>query len=189
MVGATFWRHRVTQRDSPKEVWMKGMRSGLAVAGLLVALPVGVMAQASFFLGGGVVMPSGDYGDFAKTGYGGMGGVNLSLPALPINARVEALYLYNSHEGTDAGSTSLYGGMASATYSFAGPTGLYLIGGIGYMNHYFNAPSGQTSAGEWDFTWGIGGGITFSKLFAEARYMQRGDTKFIPIMVGIKFGG
>ena len=160
----------------------------MALASLLAGAPA-LLAAQGFFLGGGVVVPSGDYADFAKTGYGGMAGVNLSVPALPIGVRVEALYLYNPHEGTDAGSTSLYGGLASATYGIGGPTGLYLLGSLGYMNHDYNAPAGGTSANEWDFTWGIGGGINFSKLFAEVRYMQRGDTKFIPIMVGIKFGG
>jgi hypothetical protein len=162
----------------------------LAVAAGIAVAPAGLAAQASFFVAGGVVMPTGDYGDFATTGYGAMGGLNLSLPALPVNARVEALYLYNGHDDAiDEGSTSLYGGMASATYAFMGPTGLYLVGGVGYMNHYYNAPSGGTSEGEWDFTWGIGGGINFGKLFGEVRYMTRGDTKFIPIMVGIRFGG
>ena len=162
----------------------------LAFACLIVGAPAALPAQAGLFLGGGVVLPSGDYADIAKTGYGGIGGVNIGLTGLPINLRVEALYLFNSHEGTDAGSTSLYGGMASATYGFGGgPVGLYAIGGVGYMNHYFNAPSGQTSEGTWDFTWGAGGGVNFNKLFAEVRYMQRGDTKFIPIMVGIRFGG
>jgi outer membrane protein with beta-barrel domain len=162
----------------------------LAFACLIVGAPAALPAQAGFFVGGGVVFPSGDYGDLAKTGYGGMAGVRLSFPALPINGRVEGLYLYNQHdEAIDAGSTSLYGGMASATYGIGGPTGLYLIGSVGYMDHHYNAPSGGTSSSEWDFTWGLGGGINFSKLFAEVRYMQRGDTKFIPLMVGIRFGG
>ena len=168
---------------------MARIRRSIALAALLAGAPA-LLAAQGFFIGGGVVMPSGEYGDFAKTGYGGMAGVNLSVPALPVGVRVEALYLYNPHdEAIDAGSTSLYGGMASATYGIGGPTGLYLLGSLGYMNHAYNAPAGGTSANEWDFTWGIGGGINFSKLFAEVRYMQRGDTKFIPIMVGIRFGG
>jgi len=161
----------------------------VVLAALAAAVPVTLPAQG-LFVGGGVVVPSGAYGDVAETGYGGMAGVNLSFPALPIGVRVEGLYLYNSHKGTDAGSTSLYGGMASATYGIGtGPAGLYLVGGVGYMNHHYGAPSNLGSSNEWKFAWGAGAGVSFSKLFGEVRYMQRGDTKFIPIMVGIRFGG
>lgn len=161
----------------------------VALAALVAGAPTVAPAQG-FFVGGGLVLPSGEYGDLAETGYGGIGGLNLSFPALPIGVRVEGMYLYNSHKGTDAGSTSLYGGMASATYGIGtGPAGLYLIGGVGYLNHHFGAPSGLPSSDEWKFSWGVGGGVNFSKLFGEVRYMQRGDTKFIPIMVGIRFGG
>lgn len=165
------------------------LRSGV-LAVLLVGAPAALGAQAGLFVGGGVVIPSGDFGQYAKNGFGGMGGVNLSFPALPIGVRAEAMYLYNSHEGTDAGSTSLYGAMASATYGIgAGPAGLYLIGGVGYLNHHYGAPSGQPSENEWKFNWGIGAGVNFSRLFGEVRYMQRDRDKFIPIMVGIRFGG
>ncbi len=160
----------------------------VALAVLVAGVPASLPAQG-FFVGGGLVLPSGDYGNYAKTGYGGMAGVNLAFPALPIGVRVEGLYLYNSHEGADS-STSLYGGMASATYGIGtGPAGLYLIGGVGYLNHHFGAPSGLPSENEWKFSWGVGAGVSFSKLFGEVRYMQRDKDKFIPIMVGIRFGG
>lgn len=162
----------------------------LAFACLIVGAPAVLSAQTGLFLGGGVVLPYGDYADFAKTGYGGIGGLNIGLTGLPIDLRVEALYLFNDHDSTDAGSTALYGGLASATFAFGGgPVGVYAIGGVGYMTHYFNAPSGQTSEGDWGFTWAAGGGVNLDLLFAEVRYMQRGDTKFIPLMVGIRFGG
>lgn len=154
-------------------------------------------AQAKFFVGGGVTMPMGDYGDFAATGWMAMGGVQLSFPALPIQIRVEGLYGSNAHDGPQTDKTNLYGGMANVVYTIgAGPSPIkpYLVGGVGYLDHHFDAGNtGFSNADEWKAVFGGGAGIGFGlgplQAFAEARYLTRDKTNFVPIMVGLKFGG
>src|SRR2546425_2996344 len=72
-------------------------------------------------LGGGGTAPVGDYKDADKIGWHGLGMVQLTLPALPVEIRVDGLYGRTTHKdisGTAVpGSTKLYGGGSHAGYS------------------------------------------------------------------------
>ncbi len=155
-------------------------------------------AQApSFWLGAGVTMPQGDYGDLASMGFHGMGAVSFGLGAGPLGVRVEGVYHRTSLENDVDGNTSIIGGMANLMYSFttAGTVKPYLLGGAGY----FKADAEVTGFGsfdESDLGFGGGGGVTFAMggttLFAEVRYITVGgdvEADFLPITVGLKFGG
>lgn len=167
------------------------------VCALSLMIPAALSAQAKFFLGGGPTMPTGDYGSFAATGWMAMGGVQLSFPALPMQVRVEGLYGSNAHDGATTDKTNLYGGMANVVYSFGvGPSPIkpYLVGGLGYLDHHFDAGNtGLSNDDEWKLVFGGGLGLGFGlgplQAFAEARYLTRDQTNFIPVMVGLKFGG
>jgi opacity protein-like surface antigen len=174
---------------------VKVTKAGFTLALLLAGGTAPVAAQLGFFLGGGPTFPTSDYKDVAKTGWMGMGGVTVSLPALPIQIRGEGLYGRNSHDDTTGDRTDLYGAMANVSLSFPlGPVKPYIIGGFGTLNHHY-APgtAGVDSENEWKAVYGGGVGINFSLVmlgvFVEGRYLKRGDTSFIPVMVGIRFGG
>ncbi|MGH7676472.1 MAG: outer membrane beta-barrel protein [Gemmatimonadales bacterium] len=171
---------------------------GIAVVGLIVAAAPVAGAQApSFWLGAGVTMPQGDYGDLASMGFHGMGAVSFGLGAGPLGVRVEGVYHRTSLENNVDGNTSIIGAMASLMYSFATPGGVkpYVLGGAGYYKADAEI-TGLGSFDESDLGYGFGGGLQFAlggtNLFAEVRYITVGgdvDADFLPITVGIKLGG
>src|SRR2546422_11385646 len=81
-----------------------------ALAGIAAAQAPSV----HFGLGGGATAPVGDYKDADKIGWHGLGMVQLALPALPLEIRVDGLYGRTTHKdisGTAVpGSTQPYGG-------------------------------------------------------------------------------
>src|SRR2546425_12433324 len=80
-----------------------------ALAGIAAAQAPSV----HFGLGGGATAPVGDYKDADKIGWHGLGMVQLALPALPLEIRVDGLYGRTTHKdisGTaEPGSTKLAG--------------------------------------------------------------------------------
>ena len=174
---------------------MKGTKAGIILALLLAVGTAPAAAQLGFFVGGGPTFPTGDYNAYAKTGWMGMGGVAFSLPALPVQIRGEGLYGRNSHDDTTGDRTDLYGGMANVTLSLPfGPLKPYVVGGLGMLNHHYAPGStGVDSENQWKAVYGGGVGINLSlamlSVFVEGRYLKRSDTAFLPLMVGIKFGG
>lgn len=172
---------------------------GVAVVGVLLATAPGVAAQApSFWLGAGVTMPQGNYGDVGSTGWHGMGGVSFGLGTGALGVRVDAQYHRTGLEDVlGDGNTSLLGGMASLMYTFktAGAVKPYLLGGAGYFKADVEI-SGFGSADESDLGFGGGGGVQFMlgslNLFAELRYITVGgnvEADFLPITAGLRFGG
>lgn len=170
----------------------------LLCAAALLAVPAGAArAQAGFFVAGGPSIPLGDYGDFAQTGWMAFGGVHLGLPLVPVKFRAEGMYGQNAHEGPSTEKTALYGGMANVIFQVGPPlvpVKPYIIGGAGYLNHHYSpGDAGGASTDEWKVVWGGGVGVSVSLLvvgaFVEARYLKRNDTSFLPITVGLRFGG
>lgn len=159
-----------------------------------VALPA--QAQVRFGVGGGLLMPMGDYGTADKMGFVAGAGVIIPVGTAPVGVRVEGSYSQTSHDGV-SGKSKIMGGMASLIYSFTGAGSVtpYVLAGIGYYNVKVDVPG--FSADESKVGFGGGGGIRFpmgsASLFAEARYMNISTTgsatTFVPIVVGVSFGG
>jgi opacity protein-like surface antigen len=172
---------------------MKWGKACLILSLFLTAAAVPLQAQLGFFVGGGATMPSGDFGDYARTGWMALGGMNFGV-GMPVSFRAEGMYGSNSHEGDSGDKTNLLGGMASASYVFglSGPISPYITAGIGALSHQYSPGTGE-SISEWKALFGGGAGINFSLaalgLFLEARYLVRDDTAFIPLVAGIRFGG
>src|SRR5438309_12036128 len=110
----------------------------MALAGIAAAQAPSVR----FGLGGGAIVPVGDYKEADKIGWHGLGMVQVGLPALPVAIRVDGLYGHTTHKDMSGvavpGSTKLYGGLATAIYSH-GPKGMArpsVLGGIGI--HHVN---------------------------------------------------
>ncbi|MGH9895651.1 MAG: outer membrane beta-barrel protein, partial [bacterium] len=94
------------------------MRKLLGCALVLVAVAaMPAQAQVRFGVGGGLLMPTGDYGTVDKMGFIGGVGVVLPIGTAPVAVRVEGTYSQTSHDGID-GKTKIIGGMASLVYSF-----------------------------------------------------------------------
>jgi opacity protein-like surface antigen len=175
---------------------MKRFLPVMTVAGLLAgAAPAA--AQIGFVVGGGVSVPVGEFGEFAKSGWMALGGAQLGIPLFPLKFRAEGLFGRNTHEGASGDKTTLYGGMANAIFQIGPPlvpVKPYVIAGVGYLNHrYSPGAAGAQSDSEWKPVFGGGAGVGLNLLvigvFVEARYLRRDDTGFIPVIVGVRLGG
>lgn len=158
--------------------------------------PAQAQIGTRFLIGGGVQIPTGDFAQYAKTGWHALGGVEFSPPLSPVGFRVDGFYGRSSHEGTTGEATNLYGGLGSVVYHIgAGPARPYVLGSAGFAVHGYDAGSSLLSdQSEGKFTWGGGVGFNLAlgglNAFAEGRYLARGsETQFIPLVVGLTFGG
>jgi Outer membrane protein beta-barrel domain len=183
------------------------LQVALAVAVASVAGLATVVAQGvRFGLGGGLIAPLSDYKDIDKMGWHATLNANFAIPLSPVGIRVDGLYGQTSHKdiGTTAvtGNTKLIGGIANVVYKIPVPAPIvkpYLLAGGGVYHVKIEATQGTTTidTSETKFTWDFGGGATFgagpASFFAEIRYVSiqesGGSTKFVPITVGVTFGG
>src|SRR2546422_8592136 len=112
-----------------------------ALAGIAAAQAPSVR----FALGGGATAPVGDYKDADKIGWHGLGMVQLALPAVPLEIRVDGLYGRTTHKGTAVpGSTKLYGGHAHVGYSIGAKAmaRAHVLRGIGVYQGNVQVPGG-----------------------------------------------
>src|SRR2546429_4408708 len=127
----------------------------VALAGIAAAQAPSV----GFGLGGGAIVPVGDYNKADKIGWHGLGMVQLALPAVPLEIRVDGLYGRTTHKGTAVpGSTKLYGGLAHPVYSIRAQAMArpYVLGGIGIYQGNVQVPWGNPD--EKKVPLGAGGG-------------------------------
>jgi hypothetical protein len=172
--------------------------NALVVAAVSAAGAATLQAQsAQLGLGGGVIIPIGDFGTADKLGWHGLGMVEFSLPASPAAIRIDAMYGQTSHKSA-GGNTKLVGGTADLVWHMGpskAPARLYLLGGLGYYNVKVDV-TGLGSVSESKFAFDLGAGVSAgmggAKFFGEARFISvrtsGGATNFIPISVGVLFG-
>lgn len=170
----------------------------LIAAALVFAGASASVAQSkvAFGVGGGLLMPMGDYGDVDNMGFTFGGGASIGLGSAPVRLRVEGSYGTSSHDGV-GGKTKILGGMVSVVYPFqtAGQIKPYVLAGLGYYNVDVSV-TGFGSADESKLGFGGGAGVMFPmssvELFVEARFMSIATderTTFLPIIAGVRFGG
>ena len=179
---------------------MTRVRLGIfALALLLFATPAlqGQHAQPTegirFGVGGGITLPTGDYGTADKAGWHVMGLIQLPISQSPIHLRFDALYGSTSHKsGFGSGNTKLTGATADLLYHLGDRRASvrpYVLGGLGI----FDVSDGSSTS---KFAFGLGGGILFGvgtmHAFLEGRYISvqtsPSSLTFIPISVGLMFG-
>lgn len=142
----------------------------------------------SFGVGGGAILPTGDYGTFDKAGWHLLGLIQLPISQSPIHLRFDALYGSTAHKG-GSGNTTLTGGTADLLYHLgdrASSVRPYVLGGVGF----FNVSDGSSTS---KVAFGLGGGILFGlsnmHAFLEGRYMSvqtsGSSLTFLPITVGL----
>lgn len=178
---------------------MAGTKLGAALALTLAAAVTGsAHAQRPFvYLGGGVTIPVSVYKneDGAKTGWMGVAGVGVPIGDNGLTLGGEAMYGSNSHEAPPEGDkTNLYGASGWATYRFGDTEkpGIYLLGSIGMLKHDYRSETfPDEQGGNFELAWSGGAGVDIpvgtggTTFWVEARYMSRGDTRFVPIFAGV----
>ena len=181
--------------------------SVLAAAALALAAPATVGAQ-QLYISGGATFPTGDFGDYANTGWQIAGGIVFSdVYTQGLSLGVDGFYGENSHDdfSTSPGDvtdtkTNPYGIMGIAMYDFsAGTVDPYIFGGAGWLAHkYSGTIFGETIDSETDsgFGYQLGAGIGFGlsesiSIYGEGRYTAGTgdvkDTKFISALAGLAF--
>src|SRR5713101_5643621 len=154
------------------------LQSVITVLVASLACVATVAAQGvRFGLGGGLLAPMSDYKNVDKVGWHATLNANFAIPMSPV-------------------------GIANLVYKIPVPAPIvkpYLLAGGGVYNVKIKATQGSTTidTSETKFTWDFGGGATFgagpASFFAEIRYVSiqesGGSTKFVPITVGVMFGG
>ena len=174
------------------------MRKAVLASSLLaLGLTLGsAPVSAQFYVGGYATLPSGDYADFAKTGWmaeAGYGFWKTSNDRLTL--WVSGSYGSNSWEDdglVDGGKTNIMMGLGSVTYDITSNPdgGPYLLGHIGYLNAKASVDDLDTE-GEGGVAFGGGLGYGMGKFWLEGRYitasLDGGTIAIIMIGAGITF--
>ena len=152
-----------------------------------------------FGVGGGLVIPLGDYKDADKVGFLAGADATLWFPTAPVGVRVEGDFSQTSHKNGFGGHSTLYSGLAELVYALgpkAAPVRPYLVGGVGYMHGEVEF-TGFGSASQSRVAFGAGAGLAFTigtggtRAFVEARwqsFQSDPSLKMIPIRAGFRFG-
>jgi hypothetical protein len=176
--------------------------AALAV-GLLVSTSTAYAQGAEFSLGGGIDNPLGDFNNGAKLGFHGMAGVSFVPEGSPVGIQVDGNYSQFKTDGQGDVKFQMIYGTGNVVYKFKTSEESrfrpYLIGGGGVYN--IKAKGDDVLPGEDNSVtkFGINAGAGFdfkagsAGLFVEGRFhdvfTSGGDTQFIPITVGVRFGG
>jgi hypothetical protein len=189
---------------------MNSVLNGVAVAlaGALFAAPSVSAQSASFSLGGGLSIPTGDYNTIAKLGWHAATSILLVHEGRPFALQIDANYAQFGLEAEsptgsfDVNQRFIYG-TGNLVYRFQkSPTGRlrpYVIGGIGVYNSKGTgrdaALFGNTSATDVGVNLGTGFDyrVAGAALFLEARFhnifSDPSDTQYVPVTAGLRFGG
>jgi opacity protein-like surface antigen len=185
-----------------------------AVAGVLVIMALSASAAraqgAEVSLGGGLGVPLSDFDDVAKLGWHGLAAVSFVPTGSPVGIQIDGQYhqfkLDEDVFARDDLKDRFIFGTANAVFKFktseTSPVRPYILGGVGVYNF---KTTGADDVGDVLGTdnsttkFGINGGAGFdfkagsAGLFVEGRFhnifTSGSDINFIPITVGIRFGG
>jgi outer membrane protein with beta-barrel domain len=159
--------------------------------------------STQFSLGGGIDMPLGDFDDAANTGWHGLAAVTFTPATWPVGIQIDGNYArFPDATPLDVNAQMIFG-TGNLVYRFStSPESTfrpYLIGGGGVYNLKQtgnDVPSGFDNSST---KFGLNGGAGFdikagsASLFAEARFhnvfTSGSNTNFLPITVGVRFGG
>jgi opacity protein-like surface antigen len=172
------------------------VRSFIATLALTLTLPAMATAQTGFSIGvaGGPSIPLGSLSDDADTGFHLRGSLGLQIPFIPIGARADLLWhrFPDQHDGHFNGLAGLLNATWRLTFPIVQP---YLVGGAGFMNydepdaiHDDHVHPGDSGT---EFAWAAGAGVQLRLLrigtFVEARYLDWGRHRAVPLTIGIMF--
>jgi hypothetical protein len=191
---------------------MRGLIKGAAALalGMLLSAPTARAQGAEFALGGGLGVPLGDFDDSgAKLGWHGLAAISFVPEGWPVGIQVDGSYQqFSLEDGGFPGFTGLKNrvlmGTGNVVFKFKTSDEStfrpYLIGGGGVYNTKVTGaddPGDVLPGGETKFGLNAGAGFDFKAggagLFIEGRFhnvfTDDSNMQFIPITVGIRFGG
>lgn len=162
-----------------------------AVLFMALALPQEGQAQSIYVLAG-LSAPTGDYGDFADTGWLAAGGVTFPVGQAGLWAGAEGLYSRNGHATLDDESFKVFSAMGLLGYDIPTESSVspFVFGGLGLMS----LSNGDSESG---FGWQLGGGAAFEgesniTPFVEARYQSASiedvTVSFFGLEAGVSIG-
>jgi hypothetical protein len=182
------------------------MKGAAVIALALLANVSAANAQGvELSLGGGISNPLGTFNDATKMGWNGLAALSVVPTGSPVGFQVDGEYQqfpfdgFSGHERFLIGTGNVVYKFKTSENSTVRP---YLIGGGGVYN--FKGTGSSTVSGNFSTTgsttkFGINGGagIDFKAgsagLFVEGRFhdvfTSGKDVTFVPITVGIRFGG
>jgi hypothetical protein len=176
-------------------------KGAVAVAiGVLSTAPALHAQGAEFSLGGGIGIPLGTYDDLVKIGWHGTAAVSFVPQNSPVVIQVDGSFSQFSDETPFDIKNQLIYGTANAVYQFESSEDSrfrpYLVGGAGVYNSKATG-SDALEGSSTEFGINAGAGFDFDAggtgLFVEGRFhnvFTEGDNvTFIPITLGIRFGG
>lgn len=166
-----------------------------------------VQAQGGeFSLGGGIGFPVGDFNDAVKVGWHGLAAFSFVPNGSPVGIQIDGQFHQFKFDGQSSLKERMLLGTADAVFKFKTSDQSsfrpYIIGGGGVYNlkETGSADAGtviSTSGSRTKF--GLNAGIGFdikaggAGLFVEDRwhhiFTSGGSTTFMPLTVGIRFGG
>jgi opacity protein-like surface antigen len=175
-------------------------------AGMLLSAPALRAQGAEFSLGGGVGMPLGTFDDAAKVGWHGLAAVSFIPNGWPVGIQIDGQYQQYKLDGSTSLKDRFIIGTGNVVYKFKTSEEStfrpYLIGGGGVYNFKTTGTDDlggviDTDNSQTKFGLNAGAGFDFKAgsvgLFVEGRFhnvfLTGEDVKFIPITVGIRFGG
>ena len=184
-------------------MWVPKAVAALAL-GMLVSTSALHAQGAEFSLGGGVDLPLGDFDDVAKLGFHGLAGVSVVPANWPVGIQVDGSYSqFKDDTPLDVDKYQLIYGTANVVYKFKTSEESPVPSvpdrrrrGVQLQVQGRRRPTG-IDASETKFGINAGAGFDIKAgsagLFVEGRFHDvfttGGNTKFIPLTIGVRFGG
>lgn len=155
---------------------------------------------AEFSIGGGIGVPLGNFDDAVKIGWQGTAAVSFVPRNLPVGIQVDGSYSqFGDESPLDVKSQLIYG-TVDGVYKFESSEESrfrpYLIGGGGVYN---SKETGSDALGGSSTKFGLNAGAGFdfkvgsAGVFIEGRFhnvfFPGPDLQFLPLNLGIRFGG
>jgi len=172
--------------------------------GMLLSAPAARAQGAEFALGGGIGIPLGSFDDVSKLGWHGLAAVSFVPNGSPVGIQFDGQFQQYKLDGTGNFKNRFLIGTGNIVYKFKTAEESrfrpYLIGGGGVYNLKTTGNVTPGTLFEGGVTkFGINAGAGFDVkagavgLFVEGRFhdvfTSGENVKFIPITVGIRFGG
>jgi hypothetical protein len=173
---------------------------------MLLAAPALRAQGAEFALGGGAGFPLGSFDDAAKVGWHGLGAVSFVPNGWPVGIQIDGQYQQYKFDGSESLKDRFIMGTGNLVFKFKSSEESkvrpYLIGGGGVYNMKATGTNDlgtlvDTENSTTKFGLNAGAGFDFKAggagLFIEGRFhdvfTEGEDVKFIPVTLGIRFGG
>ena len=165
----------------------------LVVTVLCAAGPRDAVAQTTPYAGGGASFPTGEFGEYADTGWQVAGGVLFPISDTGLAVGGEAFHSSNERKPDATGITYnlALGLVAVLRYGFAtfGSVTPYVSGGAGL--HYLSTRGGDGSV-DIPFGYQLGAGLSFrlaanTAVFVEGRYTADSMLGYYGLIGGLSF--